>query len=211
MNSRTVVDAQLVLEGLGILGDATLADYQQCLFNASVGRRFAFEVGGDTTATSRRRRRRSLLPTASGTPSGDPYVFEGYGVFPDAASYQYNLYDTWNVDPARFVGSGYGNRVLSGLLLHTVRRPVASVTEEVRTDDSSDETETRMRVCRSTAFPSLVTACRDEAASTTGEWVYSFYSFNSFDSFDTFNSFNSFNPFIQFMHLSQWRTWTAAA
>ena len=157
-----------MLEGLGILDDATLADYQECLFNASVGRRFVFEVGTTTAAS---RRRRSLLPTASGTPSGDPYVFQGYGVFPDAASYQYNLYDTWNVDPARFVGSGYSNRVLSGLLLHTVRRPVASVTEEVRMNASSDDLEMRPRVCRSTAYPALVTACRDEAVSTTVAYV----------------------------------------
>ncbi|KAG1675992.1 hypothetical protein FOA52_014236 [Chlamydomonas sp. UWO 241] len=164
--TRTVINAQLVLEGLGILDDSTLADFQQCVFNASVGRRFAFKVGTTTAAS-----RRSLLPTASGTPSGDPYVFQGYGVFPDAASYQYNLYDTWNIDLARFVGSGYSNRVLSGLLLHTVRRSVASVTEEVCKNASSDEMELRMRVCQSTAYPALVTACRNEAVSTTVAYV----------------------------------------
>ncbi|KAG1675982.1 hypothetical protein FOA52_014226 [Chlamydomonas sp. UWO 241] len=164
--ARTAVNAQLVLEGLGILNDATLADFQQCVFNASVGRRFAFKVGTTTTAS-----RRSLLPTASGTPSGDPYVFQGYDVFPDAASYQYDLYDTWNADKARFVGSGYSNRVLSGLLLHTVRRPVASVTEGVRLNASTDELEMQLRVCRSTGYPSLVTACRNEAVSTTVAYV----------------------------------------
>ncbi|KAG1656783.1 hypothetical protein FOA52_007831 [Chlamydomonas sp. UWO 241] len=161
--TRTVVDAQLVLQGLGILNDDTLIDFQECMFNASGGRRFVFEVK-TTTATSHR----SLLLTASGTPSGDPYVFQGCGVFSDAASYQYNLYDTWNVDPARFLGSGYHNRVLSGLLLHTVRRPVASVTEAVRTSAhaSPNGMEQRPRVCRSTAYPRLATACRDEAVST---------------------------------------------
>ncbi|KAG1660944.1 hypothetical protein FOA52_005525, partial [Chlamydomonas sp. UWO 241] len=164
--TRTVISAQLVLEGLGILDEPTLSDFQQCVFNASIGRRFAFRVGASATS-----RRRSLLPTASGTPSVEPYVFQGYDVFPDAASFQYDLYDTWNADMARFVGSGLGNRVLSGLLLHTVRRPLASLVEEVRTSASASGMEARPRVCRSTGYPGLVTACRDEAVSTTVAYV----------------------------------------
>mmetsp|Transcript_8258 Transcript_8258/g.24923 ORF Transcript_8258/g.24923 Transcript_8258/m.24923 type:complete len:2121 (-) Transcript_8258:1576-7938(-) len=160
--TNTVISSQLVLEGLGVVSDAVLDEYAACIFNKSIGTRHSFAVSlADDAALGARRRRGLLQRGTSGGDAIEPVLYEGYAMLPDPADFAYNLFDTWHTDPSRCVETGCENRVLAGLFMHVLRKPVASVQELVSDDAANSD------ICRGTLYPNLVTACRDDAVSRT--------------------------------------------